>query len=244
MVTDPAFVDSTSLPPTRNNAKTARRLHEPFVSPEFGASTAKGSLQLNGVVDRNGRGGSSAAVRITGDASDQAAPLYTVNTARADSGGALVARPSPLTDSVLLGKRMSVADAGSLSVSRSALGTALVPVGLKGAQFKSKSDGVPQPYASSGKIESRSTVASPLRSPQDISPLVTDAVCTWGQDLGTVLGQAVLDSAPPASRKDACWPSNRTGLTTTGLFPQIMILRYALHKTFSVAVLCHARSFG
>ena len=231
MVTDPASLDSatvaTSLPPSRNS-KTSRRLHEPFVSREFGASAGKGSLQLNGVVDRNSQGRSSTALalRTTGDASDQAAPLYTVNAVRTDSGGALVARPSPLTDSVLLGKRMSVAEAGCLSVGGSALGTALVPAGLKGAQFKSKPNDAP--CTSSGQIEARSTMASPLRSPQDISSLVTDAVCTWGQELGTVLGQAALDSAPPSSRQDGCWSSNRPGLTTTGLFPHTMILRYAL----------------
>lgn len=195
------------------------------MSPEFGVSAGQEPPQLNGGVDVNGRGRSSATLRATtGDANDQAAPLYTVNAARADSDGALVARPSPLIDSVLLGKRVSVADAGRLSIG----GSSLVPVGLKGVRFHPKSDKVPPPYASNGQIEASGTMGSSLRSPRDVSPLVTDAVCTWGQELGTILGQAVLDSAPTASRKDMCCSSRRPGLTTTGLFPQIMILRYAL----------------
>lgn len=222
MVTDPAPLDpspaATSLPPSRN-PKTARRLHEPFVSPEFGVIAGRGSPRLSGGVDRDGRGISPAT--------DQAAPLYTVNAARPDSSLALIARPSPLTDSLLLGKRTSVADARGLSVGSSASGTPLVPVGFKEMQFQSKSDKVPPPQGSCGQIEASSTMASPMRSPQDVSPLVTDAVCTWGQELGTILGQAVFDSAAPAPQKDACCPSHRPGLATTGLFPQIMILRCA-----------------
>lgn len=224
MVTDPVSLDptaATTLPPSRN-PKTARRLHEPFVSPEFGASAGQGSPRIIGGVDGNGQGRSSATSR-SGDVTSQAAPLYTVNAARADGDGALVARPSPFTQSLLLGKRMSVADAGRLSVGGSALGTALV--GLKGVALQSKSDKVPPPYAPYGQVEARNSMASPLRSPQDVSSLVTDAVCTWGQELGTVLGQAVLDSAPHAPRRDEWRPSSQAGLTTTGLFPQIMILK-------------------
>lgn len=225
MVTDPASspdpTAATSLPSSRN-PKTARRLHEPFVSPEFGASAGQGPPRLSG-----GVGGALRAA--TGDARDQAAPLYTVNVARANSDdGALVAHPSPLTDSLLLGKRMSVADAGCLSVGGPASGTALVPVGLKGVQFHPKSDKVPPPHASkfSGEIKARSTMVPPRRSSQDISSLVTGSLCTWGQELGTILGQAVLESSPPAPGKDVCYSPRRPGLTTSGLFPQIMILRY------------------
>lgn len=230
MVTDPASLDSKAVATSflsSLNPKTARRLHEPFVSPEFGASAGQGSPRLCGSIDGNGRGRPSVVLRTTGDASDQAAPLYTVNAGRAARDGALIARPSPLTESLLLGKRMSPADVDRLSVGGSASGPALVPVGLKGVQFQPKPDKVPPPYASSGPIETSGTMAPPLRSPQDLSPLVTDAVCTWGQELGTVLGQAVLEAAPPAPRKGACCSSIRAGLITTGLFPQKMTLRYA-----------------
>lgn len=194
------------------------------MSPEFGAGAGEGPPRLNGVVGGNSGGRSSGTfLGSTGDAIDQAAPLYTVNAARAESDIAIVARSSPLTDSMLLGKRMTVADAGCLSVGALAATTARVPVGFKGVH--PKPDKVPPPRVPSGQIEASGVVASPLRSPEDVSPLVTDAICTWGQELRTILGQTLPHSASPASRKDVCCSSRRPGLTTTGHFPQIMILR-------------------
>lgn len=217
--------------------KPARRLHEPFVSPEFGASAAlkRRSSRLNGVVDGNDGGERPAATfHGTGNTNPQAAPLYTVSAAgAADSGGMLVAPPSALSDSLLLGKRLDVADAACLSVVGSAAATPLNPIaGLNGSQYQPKTDKVPPPQVSRNQVEAKGTLKSPLTSPQDISPLVTEAACTWGQELGTILGQEVLHPATTKPRMEIMSLAGRPALTTTGLFPQMMTLRYSISTLF------------
>lgn len=217
--------------PTRTPARKPALLHEPFVSPEFGASAGlkrRPSRLNNGVVDGNDRGARALAnLHGTGNTRPQAAPLYTVSAAGAeDTGGGLVAPLSVLSNSLLPGKRLAVTDAGCLSVA-SASATPLSPVaGMDGVHYNLKPDEVPPPQASRNQVEAKGALKPPLNSPRDLSPLVIEAACTWGQALGTILGQDVLHSGKAKPRTEMLPLAVRPTLTTTGLFPQIMTLRY------------------
>lgn len=73
-----------------------------------------------------------------------------------------------------------------------------------------------QQRASRVKQEETSNPKPHLVSCGDLSPYVSEATCTWGQDLGLIMGQGVgrlrIHGGPV--------------LTTTGIFPQSMRLRY------------------
>ncbi|CAN0159878.1 unnamed protein product, partial [Ectocarpus fasciculatus] len=129
MVTVPASRPSpeeAGTPVTRaTRNKPSRVLHEPFVSPEFGASRATGPSRLGGGPDRSGRGEiSPAEFRGDGNAIDrrswqgqqallpQAAPLYTVGS----GGGVVLAPPSTLSSSLLAGKTLEAVATGYTSV--------------------------------------------------------------------------------------------------------------------------------
>lgn len=175
----------------------------------------------------------------------QAAPLYTVHAGAGAGAGAtqnafnrdvLVALPSPLPPSVKLAKRLAVAAAGCLSVVKS---SAIVTDDKAAAKktdqrqrqaevrFKSSENAPPstllQAEAGSGVPPQQQS-----RGPcQDLSSLVTEATCSWGQELGQILGQAVPDLAAAAVGLSTamCSSSGPLALTTTGLFPQTMHLR-------------------
>lgn len=222
--------------PIRAPARKPALLHEPFVSPEFGAGAGLKRLpsRLDGVVDGNDRGGRALAnFHGTGNTRPQAAPLYTVSAAGAtDTGGVLVGPPSVLSDSLLQGKRLAaVAGAACLSAA-SASATPLSPVaGMKGVQYNLKPDEVPPPLAYRKQVEAKHALKAPLNSPQDLSPLVVEAGCTWGQEVGTILGQDALYSATVKPRTEMLPLAVRPTLTTTGLFPQIMTLRYSQYSS-------------
>lgn len=65
--------------------------------------------------------------------------------------------------------------------------------------------------------EETSSLKPHLVSCGDLSPYVSEATCTWGQDLGLIMGQGIghlrIHDGPV--------------LTTTGIFPQSMRLRYS-----------------
>ncbi|CAM9123673.1 unnamed protein product [Ectocarpus sp. 13 AM-2016] len=227
---------------TRN--KPSRVLHEPFVSPEFGASRATGPSRLGGGPDSSDRGEiSPAEFRGDGDTIDrrswqgqqallpQAAPLYTVSaTSVAGSGGGVVsAPPSALSNSMLPGKRLEAVVAGYTSVVGPPSARRSAPAaGSQEVQFQTKSDKTPSPYPSSREIEVEGTLNTSLDPPQDLSPFVTEATCTWGQELGAIVGQAVNDSSRTANRRLGIQSSGgQPTLTTTGLFPQMMTLRFS-----------------
>lgn len=225
---------------TRN--KPSRILHEPFVSPEFGASRATGPSRLGGGPDSSGLGEiSPAEFREDGDAIDrrswqgqeallpQAAPLYTVSaTSAAGSGGGVVLAPhSALSNSLLPGKRLEAVATGYTSVVGPPSARRLAPAaGSTEVQFQTKSDKTPSPYPSSRGIEVEETPNTSLDPPQDLSPFVTEATCTWGQELGAIVGQAVSDYSHVVNRRLGISSSGgQPTLTTTGLFPQMMTLR-------------------
>lgn len=235
-MTDPASLyreeAAEAQNPTATTAHKPAPLHEPFVSPEFGASASlkRRSSRLNSVVDGSDRGERPAMnFHGTGNTNPQTAPLYTVTaTGAADAGGVLVGPQSVLSDSLLLRKRLAVSDAACLSVVGAASATPLNPIaGMNRVQYKLKTNEVTPPQASRNEVEVKRTLKSPLNSPRDMSPLVTEAACTWGQELGTILGQDVLHSARAKPRTEILSLAVRPALTTTGLFPQMMTLRYS-----------------
>lgn len=222
MVVEPASSPGATSPPNRKPLP-ARRLHEPFVSPEFGANRISPRLEdaMGGNDPEQPTGTGPGTVRDAGDVHRVAAPLYTVNAARADNHSVLSVPPPVLSDSLLLRKRLDVADAGRLSVVGLASGNPLIPASLKSMGFQPKFSNVPPPSAPSNLTDSTSVV----ESPRDMSPLVTEALCSWGQAVGPIVGQAVFESFK-AERRDGVHPSSRgPSLTTTGLFPQMMTLR-------------------
>lgn len=178
----------------------------------------------------------------------QAAPLYTVRAGggSSNSSGTLVAPPTPIQDSQLLTKRLAVTAAGHSSVVGSS--RAVAPPasgGLSKAvgggpeqqqEYLFKPDKVLRPAQSSQEGD---WVEPPLSiTPEDLSPLVTGAVCTWGQELAKILGQHVIDSAIPSAGGPVVVPHNTNGglsvITTTGNFPQTMQLRCSDCFWFSI----------
>lgn len=245
--------------PSRDNLHTAAgrrqgpRLHEPFVSPEFAESSERTarmgdrSSQLSELgarfprgIDHNNSVNSILSHMPQPEVPPpQAAPLYTVRAGRgsSNSSGTLVAPPTPIQDSQLLTKRLAVTAAGRSSVVGSsravappASGSLLKSVGGGPEQKRDylfKPDKVLRPVQS-GQEGDR--VEPPLSTtPEDLSPLVAGAVCTWGQELVKILGQHVIDSAIPSGGGPVVVPHNTNGglsvLTTTGNFPQTMQLR-------------------
>jgi len=177
MVDEPASPGTTSPPPRKPTP--VRRLHEPFVSPEFGANQI--SPRVDGGMGGDGPERPMTAARNSNNPHHlAAAPLYTVNAACADSHGVLSAPPPALS--------------GSL------------------------------PSAPGNVIEATGTVKAPPTSPRDLTPLVTEALCSWGQALRSILGQAVRESVT-AERRLQVSSARGPSLMTTGLFPQTMTLR-------------------
>jgi len=220
MVDEPASPGTTSPPPRKPTP--VRRLHEPFVSPEFGANQI--SPRVDGGMGGDGPERPMTAARNSNNPHHlAAAPLYTVNAACADSHGVLSAPPPALSGSLLLRKRLDVADAGRLSVIGSASGNPLIPASLKSMGFQPTSNNLP-PSAPGNVIEATGTVKAPPTSPRDLTPLVTEALCSWGQALRSILGQAVRESVT-AERRLQVSSARGPSLMTTGLFPQTMTLR-------------------
>ncbi|CAN0159945.1 unnamed protein product, partial [Ectocarpus fasciculatus] len=86
----------------------------------------------------------------------------------------------------------------------------------------------PYPSSTNGGIELEETPNPSLDPPGDLSPFVTEATCTWGQELGAIVGQAVSGSSDMANRRSGISSSGgQPTLTTTGLFPQMMTLRFS-----------------
>lgn len=246
MVTVPASrpsAEEAGTPITRaTRKKPSRVLHEPFVSPEFGASRVTAPSRIGGGPESSDRGEmSTAEFRGDGDAIDgcswqrqqallpQAAPLYTVSsTSVAGSGGGLVLAPPPsLSNSLLPGKRLEAVASGYTSVVGPPSARRVAPAaGSKEVQFQTKSDKTPSPYPSSRGSEVEETPSPSLDLPRDLSPFVAEATCTWGQELGAIVGLAVSDSPHMANRPLGISSSGgQPTLTTTGLFPQMMTLR-------------------
>ena len=218
------------------------RLHEPFVSPEFAEGLVR-ATRLDADVSRGSDGDANSWWQQPegGQLTPQAAPLYTVRagdgaTRSPSNSDVLAALPSPLAPSLKLSKRLAVTAAGCSSVAKSAAinGTA-VSKGTdetRRAECRLQSAAVKAlPNTLLPEVETESVMPQQQsRAPsKDLSSLVTEATCSWGQELGEILGQAVPDFAASAvdSGRTTAMSSSlaRLGLMTTGLFPQTMHLR-------------------
>lgn len=204
------------------------RLHEPFVSPEFAQRTESRGLTNAGAA-RPGVG--IDTIRLPGnprwgqpEAAPQTAPLYTVSGG-ASNIGIIVPPPASLPDSLLLTKRLAVMTAGCSSVvgSASVTGDIVLKGVEKGHHEHRESVAKASPGTSSQDEAETSRTAPP--SPRDLSPLVIETFCTWGQKLDTILGQAALEPASADPRTAVPSSGGRPTLTTTGLFPHTMQLR-------------------
>lgn len=247
--------EAAESPPSRTlhpaaGRQLAPRLHEPFVSPEF----AGGMERTVRTSDRSGQLGENGA-RFPRDIDSnnnsvnshmphpevpppQAAPLYTVRAGDGSSynSGVSVAPPRALSDSPLLVKKLTAAAGCSLVIGSS---NATAPPALDGV-LKAVRGGPeqtqdflfkPNKVTRSGQVgQEGDRVKPPLSiTPRDLSPLVTGAVCTWGQELAKILGRHVIDSAISSAGDRRVVSPNTDGrlsvLTTTGNFPQTMQLR-------------------
>lgn len=242
------------------------RLHAPFVSPEFAGGLGRATRLDADVSRHYSRadGGDDGRVPSTGmgiirDYNDranrnswweqqpesgdqlttppQAAPLYTVRagdgrTRRPSNSDVLVALPSPLPPSLKLAKRLAVN--GMMSVLQETDDSQQAEFRLKSAAAAVNAPS--NTLLLEGEAESATPQQQPRNPCKDLSPFVTEATCSWGQELGTILGQAVPDCAATAggafgSGTNTSTPAmmssslSRLGLTTTGLFPQTMHLR-------------------
>lgn len=239
------------------------RLHAPFVSPEFAGGLRRATRLDADVSPHYGRadGGDDGGVPSTGmgiirDYNDganrnswweqqpeggdqltmpQAAPLYTVRagdggTRRSSNSDVLVALPSPLPPSLKLAKRLAVN--GMMSVLQETDDSQQAEFRLKSAAAAVNAPS--NTLLLEGEAESATPQQQPRNPCKDLSPFVTEATCSWGQELGKILGQAVPDCAATAggafdsgTSTTAMMSSSlgRLGLTTTGLFPQTMHLR-------------------
>ena len=178
---------------------------------------------------------------IDGRRAPQAAPLYTVRagdgaTRRASNSDILVALPaSPLPPSLKLAKRLAVN--GMMSVLQGRDETRQTDFRLKSsaaAVAAAEVEATPNTLLPQGEAESVMPQQRSQNPCKDISPFVTEATCSWGQELGKILGQAVPDFAATAAAA-VCSGTSTTAmvssslgglaLTTTGLFPQTMHLR-------------------
>lgn len=225
MVTETAVSPSSearSQNPNPMVRKPSFSLHEPFVSPEFDARFQSRSSRLDSSVDRSDRGERIQGTFNGNDATSslrrqeaplpQAAPLYTVSAAGV-SGSLLVAPAAAISDALLLGKGPTVAGPTSNHETP----------GLKEVHFQPKSHKISLSHEASHQVKAERAPQPPLSSPRDVSPLVAEAICTWGEELGTILGQDERDSISAKPRTGM--PRGRPMLTTTGLLPQIMTLR-------------------
>lgn len=147
----------------------------------------------------------------------QAAPLYTVCSTVSESD---VSTP-PLVGELSKRPAIPSADMSSVIVPSSIVEKAnneLAQIDTRdgsGSISLLRSTFEQQRY-SRVKQQETSNLKPHLRSCGDLSPYVSEATCTWGQDLGLIMGQGVgrlrIHDGPV--------------LTTTGIFPQSMRLRY------------------
>lgn len=239
------------------------RLHAPFVSPEFAGDLGRtmhlgtGVSRHYGLADGDDDGGVPSTLSIIREYNEdanrnswweqqpkgddrrtpQAAPLYTVragdgSTRRASNSDVLVALPaSPLPPSLKLAKRLAVN--GMMSVLHGRDETRQTDFRLKAAAAAAAAEATPNTLPPQGEAESVMPQQQSRNPCKDLSPFVTEATCSWGQELGKILGQAVPDFAATATAVDSGTSTTAMvssslgglGLTTTGLFPQTMHLR-------------------
>lgn len=259
------LVGNQTPPTTANPAQqplTRSRLHEPFVSPEFTEATDRpgephhGSSRLL-ITD-------SAPWRVRPEAPplQQAAPLYTVRAGGgSDRGGGVVLPISANNpDSIALTKRLALSVVGSCSVKSSpnsesrasnraiapCFGTAgvLNALGREKQEYRSK----PKPAPTRDCTVTRPAIDGDLDNvarsqrqtmAEDLSPFVEKTSCTWGEDIGSVVGQHIFPSAGASDRVKMLKTSrNRSAVVTTGMFPQTIQLRYFLHINSSTSTKC------
>lgn len=248
------LVGNQTPPTTANPAQpsTRPRLHEPFVSPEFAEATDRPSEPHHGSSRLLTTDSAPWRVRPDAPPPQQAAPLCTVRAGAGSDRGVLVLPTSANNpDSVALTKRLALPAAGNTSVKSlpssepKASSRAVAPcfgaggvlngLGLEQQEgrFKPKPaptrDSIVTGAAIDGEIKN---IARPQRQTpaEDLSPFVEQSSCTWGDDIGSVVGQHVFPSIGASATIEAVKRSRgRSAVVTTGMFPQTIQLRYFLH---------------
>lgn len=225
---DPADAQESPITVTITPQRQARpRLHEPFVSPEFSVATERpGGIHP---ADNAFLGNDSARWCFRPDAlpTQQAAPLSTVLPASATHA-----------DSILLAKRLAVSAAGRASVVSSpcdgqgggniAIAPSSGAMGVLSALGGEQEQHTLKPHCAPIRDSSGTGVAPNGKGqnitrpqqqmpPGDLSSLVAQCSCTWGSDVGSILGLHMASSTGA---------SRRSAVVTTGLFPQTIRLRY------------------
>lgn len=244
----PPTPHAAKFPPTR--AMTRQRLHEPFVSPEF-VDGSERTLRIDrgGPSVHHAHDEAPRRVGVAGHVRDssedeipgqgllqvppphaQAAPLYTVLAGTAD-GRTLPASISSLPDSLLLSKRLAVTAAGRSSVlgpsqvARAVSASGGTEMKTSGRELDFLSNLKGNAPRISNQREEDTTAKSLLTSPEDLLPAIIEATCSWGQELTAILGKDVLNSRRTSDDEVKISPVDKSGLITTGLFPQTMQLR-------------------